>query len=43
LDKQTKEEEMGWAYGTFGGGENAYKVLVRKWEGESPLGRHKHR
>ena len=30
---------MGWACGSYGGGEGAYRVLVGKPEGKRPLGR----
>ena len=29
---------MGWACGSYGGGEGAYRVLVGKPEGKRPLG-----
>ena len=32
---------MGWACGTYGGGEGVYRVLVGKLEGRRPLGRHR--
>ena len=33
---------MGWACGTYGCGEGAYRVLVGKPEGNRPLGRPTH-
>ena len=34
---------MGWACGSCGGGEGAYRVLVGKLEGKRPLGTPRHR
>ena len=34
---------MGWACGSYGGGEGAFKVLVGKPEGKRPLGRPRRR
>ena len=34
---------MGWACGSYGGGEGAYRVLVGKPEGKRPLGRPRRR
>jgi hypothetical protein len=34
-----KENEMDRACGTYGENRNAYRVVVRKSEGKSPLGR----
>ena len=34
---------MGWAFGPYGGGEGAYRVLVGKPEGKRPLGRPRRR
>jgi len=34
-----KKNEMGWACGAYGEGGGMYRVLVRKPEGERPLGR----
>ena len=34
---------MGWTYGSYGGGEGAYKVLVGKPDGKRPLGRPRHK
>ena len=38
-----EKNEMGWACGTYGWGEGAYRVLVRKSEGKRPLGRPRRR
>ena len=38
-----EKNEMGWACGSYRGGEGAYKVLVGKPEGKRPLGRPMHR
>ena len=35
--------EMGWACGSYWGGEGAYRVLVGKPEGKRPLGRPRRR
>ena len=37
------KNEMGWACGSYGGGEGAYRVLVGKPEGKKPLGRPRRR
>jgi len=34
-----KNNEMGWACGTYGGRRGAYMVLVRRHEGKRSLGR----
>jgi len=34
---------MGWACGSYGGGEEAYRVLVGKPEGKRPPGRPRRR
>ena len=34
---------MGWACGSYGGGEGAYRVLVGKPGGKRPLGRPRRR
>ena len=34
---------MGWACGSYGGGEGVYRVLVGKPEGKRPLGRSRRR
>ena len=34
---------MGWACGSYGGGEGAYRVLLGKPEGKRPLGRPRRR
>ena len=38
-----EKNEMGWACGSYGGGEGAYRVLVGKPEGKRPLGRPRRR
>ena len=43
LFKQIDKNEMGWACGSYGRGEGAYRVLVGKPEGNRPLGRPRRR
>ena len=38
-----EKNEMGWACGSYGGGEGGVRVLVGKPEGKRPLGRPRHR
>jgi hypothetical protein len=38
-----KEDEVGWACGTHGGGGGVYRVLVGRPEGKRPLGRPRRR
>ena len=38
-----ENNEMGWACGSYGGGEGWYRVLVGKPEGKRPLGRPRRR
>jgi hypothetical protein len=35
---QIKKNVMGWAFGTYGDGRGAYKVLVGRPKGRTPLG-----
>jgi hypothetical protein len=37
-DKGFEKNEMGWACGSYGGGEGAYRVLVGKPEGKNRWG-----
>jgi len=40
---KNEQNEMGWECGTYGGGQEVYRVLVGKPDGKRPLGRPRRR